>query len=100
MFGKKKKEKKKPAERFVSLTANGVTVEAMNFALSRDEDGTPRLDVYTRDVCEALHYSEIDFLLRTDKKQVEVKAEYRQARSEKKFKVYTYDIKDFNQYYI
>ena len=42
-FGKKQKEKKKKqvTEKFVSLTANGTDVTAINFSLKKDEDGEP-----------------------------------------------------------
>ena len=47
MFGKKKKKKKLPFERFESLSANGTPIEAINFALTRNDDGSPRLEVRT-----------------------------------------------------
>ena len=67
LFGKKKDKKKKkvPTERFLSLKANDVQVDAINFSLTKDKEGNPRLEVRTRDVCEALHYSHIDFELKT-----------------------------------
>lgn len=100
MFGKKKKKKKIPLERFESLTANGEKVEAINFALTRNEDGTPRLEVRTPDVCEALHFEHIDFELKTSLKRVTVGAKFKEAISEKHFKLYVFDVDDFNQYYI
>lgn len=101
MFGKKKgKKKKQPPEVFVSLTANGVPVQALNFTLTKDPDGTPRADVFTPDVCEALHYSEIDFELKTTLKMVRVHGTFREARSEKKFKVYVYQVDDYSQFFI
>ena len=102
MFGKKKKDKKKktPAERFVSLTANGVPAEAINFSLSKDTDGIPRLFVRTKDVCEALHYEEVDFELKTTNKMVRVKGKFREAKNEKHFKLYIFDVEDYNQFFI
>lgn len=102
MFGKKKKEKKKktPAERFLSLKANGVDVEAINFSLTRNEDGSPRLEVRTKDVCEALHYSHIDFELKTSVKLLKVGANFKEAVNEKHFKLYIFDVDDYSQFYI
>ncbi len=102
MFGKKKKEKKKktPPEKFLSLTANGVQVEAINFSLTRNEDGTPRLEVRTRDVCEALHYSHIDFELKTSVKMLKIGAAFKEAQNEKRFKLYIFDVDDYSQFYI
>ena len=74
MFGKKKgKKKKQPIEKFESLSANGVNVEAINFTLRKSEDGTPHLEVRTPDVAEALHYDEVEFELKTNLKMIRVK---------------------------
>lgn len=102
MFGKKKDKKKKKQARdvFVSLTANGAPVEALNFTLAKNPDGSPRAEVYTKDVCEALHYDEIDFELKTTLKMVRVRGRFTEAHDEKKFKVYVYSVEDFSQYYI
>lgn len=102
MFGKKKNKKKKgtPTEKFVSLTANGVPMEAINFFLTREEDGTPRLEVRTKDVCEAMHYSEVDFDLKTNVKQVKVKAEFKEAKEEKHSKLYIFKVTDYSQFFI
>ena len=101
MFGKKKKDKKKKKpERFVSLTANGADVPAINFAMTHAPDGSPRLEVRTPDVCEALHYDTVDFVMKTTTKQIDVKARFKEAVDQKKFKLYIFDVDDFNQYYI
>ena len=102
MFGKKKKDKKKKQkpEKFVSLAANGVEVTAINFSLRKDEDGEPRLYVLTPDVAEALHYEHVDFELKTTNKMIRVAAKFKEARNEKKFKLYVFDIEDYNQFYI
>ena len=102
MFGKKKKDKKKKqqTEKFVSLSANGVDVAAINFTLHKDEDGEPRLYVRTPDVAEALHYEHVDFELKTTNKMIRVSAKFKEARNEKKWKLYVFDIEDYNQYYI
>ncbi len=102
LFGKKKEKKKKkiPTERFLSLKANDVQVDAINFSLTKDKDGTPRLEVRTRDVCEALHYQNINFELKTSMKLLKVAASFREAISEKNFKVYVFDVDDFSQFYI
>ena len=102
MFGKKKKDKKKKqqSEKFVSLSANGVEVVAINFTLKKDDDGEPRLYVRTPDVAEALHYEHVDFELKTTNKMIRVAAKFKEARNEKKWKLYVFDIEDYNQYYI
>ncbi len=102
MFGKKKKEKKKktPSERFLSLKANGVDIEAINFSLTRNADDSPRLEVRTKDVCEALHYEHIDFELKTSVKLIKVGANFKEAVNEKHFKLYIFDVDDYNQFYI
>lgn len=100
MFGKKKKKKKLPIERFESLSANGTPIEAINFALTRNDDGSPRLEVRTPDVCEALHYECVVFELKTSVKRVTVKAKFKEAINEKHFKVYVFDVEDYNQFFI
>ena len=102
LFGKLKNKKKKkiPTERFLSLKANDVQVEAINFSLTKDKDGNPRLEVRTRDVCEALHYEHIDFELKTSVKMLRVGASFKEAISEKNFKVYVFNVDDFSQFYI
>ena len=102
MFGKKKKDKKKKqqTEKFVSLSANGADVAAINFTLHKDEDGEPRLYVRTPDVAEALHYEHVDFELKTTNKMIRVSAKFKEARNEKKWKLYVFDSEDYNQYYI
>ena len=96
----KKKKKKIPTERFLSLKANDVPVEAINFSLTKNADGSPRLEVRTRDVCEALHYEHIDFELKTNIKLLKVGAVFKEAMNEKSFKVYVFDVDDFSQFYI
>lgn len=102
MFGKKKDKKKKvtPTERFLSLTANGVQMEALNFLLTRDKEGNPKLEVRTKDVCEALHYSHIDFELKTNVKMVRVSAEFNEAKAERHTKLYIFDVSDYSQFFI
>ena len=101
MFGKKKdKKKKQKAEKFVSLTANGVEVSAINFSLSKDKDGEPRLYVRTPDVAEALHYEHVDFELKTTNKMIRVAAAFKEAKSEKHSKLYIFDIEDYHQFFI
>ncbi len=103
MFGKNKKGKKKKkqkAEKFVSLSANGTEIEAINFSICKNPDGSPRLEVRTKDVCEALHFSHVDFELKTNLKLVKVGANFKEAVSEKHFKVYIFDIDNYEQYYI
>lgn len=97
---KKKKKKKMPVERIVSLTANGTLIEAINFSLTKNKDGSPRLEVRTKDVCEALHFDTVDFELKTTNKMVKVSAAFKEAIGEKHFKLYVFDIKDYNQYFI
>ena len=100
-FGKKKdKKKKQVTEKFVSLTANGAEVAAINFSLKKDDDGEPRLYVLTPDVAEALHYEHVDFELKTTNKMIRVSAKFKDARNEKKYKLYIFDIEDYNQYFI
>ena len=99
-FRKKEKKKKIPPERFLSLTANGVKVEAINFSLTKNEDGSPRLEVRTRDVCKALHYEQIEFELKTSVKMIRVKASFSEAVNEKHFKVYIFTVDDYSQFYI
>ena len=102
LFGKLKNKKKKkvPTERFVSLKANDVQVDAINFSLTKDKEGNPRLEVRTRDVCETLHYQHIDFELKTSVKMLKVGAAFKEAINEKNFKVYVFDVDDFSQFYI
>ena len=95
-----KKKKKVPTERFLSLKANDVQIEAINFSLTKNEDGSPRLEVRTRDVCEALHYEHIDFELKTNVKLLKVGASFKEAMNEKSFKVYVFDVDDYSQFYI
>ena len=102
MFGKdkKKKKKKQPAEQFQSLTANGEQVQAINVSICKNPDGTPRLEVRTPDVAEQLHYSHVDFELRTNLKLVKVGANFKEAVNEKRFKLYVFDIDNYEQYFI
>ena len=99
MFGKKKK-KKTPVERIAGLKANGTEIEVINFQLTKNEDGSPRLEVRTKDVCEALHFDEIDFELKTTTKMIKVTGNFKEAKSEKHFKLYIFDITNYNQFYI
>ena len=103
MFDKlkiKKKKKKRPMEKFISLTANGVNVDAINFSLCKNPDDTPRLEVRTKDVAEALHYEHVDFEMKTNLKLVKVGANFKEAISEKHFKLYIFDIDSYEQYFI
>ncbi len=95
-----KKKKKTPPERMKSLKANGTEIEAINFSLNKNPDGSPRLEVRTRDVCEALHYEHVDFELETSLKRINVGGVFKEAINEKRFKLYVFDVDDYNQYYI
>ena len=97
---KKKKKKKQPVEKFLSLTANGTPVEAINFALCKNPDNTPRLEIRTKDVAEALHYEHVDFELKTNLKLVKVGAKFREAMNEKQFKLYVFDVESYEQFFI
>ena len=97
---KKKKKKKRPMEKFISLTANGVNVDAINFSLCKNPDDTPRLEVRTKDVAEALHYEHVDFELKTTNKMIRVAAAFKEAKSEKHSKLYIFDIEDYHQFFI
>ena len=100
VFGKKKKKKKTPVEKFISLTANGTPVEAINFSLCKNPDNTPRLEIRTKDVAEALHYSHVDFELKTNLKLVKVGADFKEAINEKHFKLYVFTVDNYEQYFI
>lgn len=100
LFKKKEKKKKQHLERFLSLKANGQEIEAINFSLCKNEDDTPRLELRTKDVCEAVHFDHVDFDLRTTVKQVKVGAKFQKAVSEKHFKLYIFDVESFEQFYI
>lgn len=100
VFRKKKRKEKAPIEIFSTLTANGVNIEAVNFSLHKDKNSVPKLEVRTKDICEALHYEKVDFILKTSIKQVNVKAVFDKAVSEKHFKLYTFDIEAYSQFYI
>ena len=63
-------------------------VVAINFTLKKDDDGEPRLYVRTPDVAEALHYEHVDFELKTTNKMIRVAAKFKEARNEKKWKLY------------
>lgn len=96
----RKKKKKQPVEKFLSLTANGVTVEAINFALCKNPDNTPRLEIRTKDVAEALHYEHVDFELKTNLKLIKVGAAFKEAVSEKQFKLYVFNVESYEQFFI
>ncbi len=96
----KKKKKKQPVEKFISLKANGVPVEAINFSLCKNPDNTPRLEIRTKDVAEALHYEHVDFELKTTVKLVKVGAKFREAMNEKHFKLYIFDVESYEQFFI
>jgi len=103
MFSKlkeKKKKKKQRPEQFLSLKANGVAVEAINFALCRNPDNTPRLEIRTKDVAEALHYDHVDFELKTNLKMIKVGGNFREAMNQKQFKLYIFDVDNYEQFYI
>ena len=97
---KRKKKKKQPVEKFLSLTANGVTVEAINFSLCKNPDNTPRLEIRTKDVAEALHYEHVDFELKTNLKLIKVGAAFKEAVNEKQFKLYIFNVESYEQFFI
>jgi len=101
MFGKKKEKKKKQRpETISSLTANGTEIQVINFALTKNDDGSPRLEVRTPDVCEALHFSHVDFELKTKLEMLRVSANFKEAKDEKRFKLYIFDVDDVAKFYI
>ncbi len=101
MFGKKKaKKKKQKPEVFVSLSANGVEVEAINFTLKKGPEGEPLLEVRTKDVCEPLHFSEVNFELKTTLKMVRVRGSFREAVNERQLKLYVFNVEDYAQFFI
>ncbi len=97
---KKQKKKRQPVEKFLSLKANGVTVEAINFALCKNPDNTPRLEIRTKDVAEAMHYEHVDFELKTNVKLIKVGAKFKEAVNEKQFKLYVFDVETYEQFFI
>lgn len=99
-FNRKKRKNKKEPEVYSSLTANGVDIEALNISMQTDKNGTHLLYVYTKGVCEALHFSEVDFVLKTKLKQINIKGVFDKAADEKRFKLYIFKVLDYNQFYI
>lgn len=97
---KKNKKKKQRPEQFQSLKANGVAVEAINFAICSNPDKTPRLEIRTKDVAEALHFEHVDFELKTNLKMIKVGGNFKEARNEKQIKLYIFDVDSFEQFYI
>ncbi|MCH5198812.1 MAG: hypothetical protein J1E34_07895 [Oscillospiraceae bacterium] len=97
---RKKKKKKQRPEQFQSLTANGAAVEAINFAICPNPDGTARLEIRTKDICEALHFEHIDFELKTNLKMIKVSGTFKEAVNEKQVKLYIFDVDSFEQFYI
>lgn len=94
-----RKKKKKPPEKFVSLTANGAPVKAINFFIRKTEDDV-YLEVRGLDVLEELHYEHVDFELKTNQKLVKVTGTFREAKNDKRFKLYIFSVDSYEQYFI
>ncbi|MCR5041214.1 MAG: hypothetical protein K6C36_03815 [Clostridia bacterium] len=99
MFKKKKKNKKADREIFKSLTANGVEVPVMDLQITKDDEGEPIIKLICREAIEALHFDEIDFVMKTDKKCLKLGGAFRDAYPIKKFKVYVFDLTNYEQYF-
>ncbi len=101
MLFKKKNKKKKPArEQFEELKANGEVIAAINFAIRKNEDDTARIEIVTPDVCEKLHYDEVNFELKSGNKLLKLGGTFKEARDENRFKVYIFTVTSFEQYYV
>ncbi len=99
LFKKKDKKKKRAPERFEELKANGEAITAINFSIRKTEDGA-RLDIITPDVCEKLHFDEVRFELKTGNQLLKMGGAFLEARDEKRFKVYSFTLTDYERFYV
>ncbi len=100
LFRKKDKKKKKGPERFEELKANGKVISAINFSIRKDGEDSARIEIITPDVCEDLHYDEVNFDLKTGNKLLKVNGTFLEARDEKRFKVYFFKVVGYEQFYV
>lgn len=91
-------KKKKPPEKFISLTANGVPTKAINFFIKKTEDDV-YLEVRGLDVLEELHYEHVDFELKTNLKLIKVSGTFREAKNDKNFKLYIFSVDSYEQFF-
>ena len=97
----KKQQKNKKTERFLSLTANGVEAPIINFEIMKDEQEEVILRILTKGEVQQLHYQNIDFELKTDKKMLRVKSTFQKAANLKNdYKEYRFLVDDYQQFFI
>ncbi len=100
---KEKKKKKKNTERgqFKKIIVGGNVQKASNFYLykAKNEDCV-YVEIAAAEELPDLHYSEVEMEVILSTKKLTVKAEYNDAYTKGKFKVYKFIVLDLHEYYI
>lgn len=102
MFGRsrKKNKNKTPTGKISNMIVNGVESRCLNIRIFYDKDGVGRLELYSKEPNEALHYDTVDLKINTlDNKQLNIKGKFDSAAKEGKIYHYMFVIDEYNEYF-
>ncbi len=100
---KEKKQRKKNTERgqFKKIVVKGNAQKASNFYLYKSKtDDLVYVEIAANEELPDLHFSEVEMEVFMSTKKLSIKAEYNDAYTKGKFKVYKFIVLDLHEYYI
>ena len=98
---KHKKRRKAAGGAFEQLLVGGEAVDVFNVFIHTDKATHKQyIELAASDAVEQLHYSNVDITLRTREKELRINADFSDAVQKKRFKVYTFEVKSMNEFYI
>lgn len=96
---KKKREKAKTGK-IVSMRVNGVSARCLNMRLYYDKDGVGRLEIYTREPEESLHFEQSELEINTtDSKRLVLTAAFDSAKKEGKIYHYLFTVLNYREFF-
>ena len=96
---KRKKKKKTSNGKISSMIVNGAPAVCLSIRIFADEEGD-KLDIYTKEPVEALHFDECEIELHTtDNRKLVLNVSFISAEKHKKLYHYLFAVSNYNEYF-
>lgn len=94
-----RKKKKSPSGKIRSMIVNGVPMACLSIRIFTDGEGD-KLDVYTKEPAEALHFDRSRIELETtDNRRLTLNVAFLSAEKHRKLYHYLFHVEDYNEYF-
>ena len=100
MLFKKKKKNKTPKAQITSMLVNGVDTKCLHMRMFADQDGAQKLDIYTAEPTQELHYDRSELVIKTtEQKKLRLNVAFLSADKDGKYYHYLFLIEDYHEYF-